>query len=98
MVARSPAETGGGSAVGVVLCSAGSLANGAAARVADEVAAELVGDVAEPIFGEACVVVGGDGTERDVAGAGGPLSIIRLMISPAVSVIAEATAATETIP
>ena len=98
MVARSPAETGGGSAVGVVLCSAGSLANGAAARVADEVAAELVGDVAEPIFGEACVVVGEDGTERDVAGAGGPLSITRLMISPAVSVIAEAIAATETTP
>lgn len=89
MVPRSPTETGGGSAAGDVLSSAG--VDGVAAGVAD--GDGLADDAVEPISGGAGVGAGEDGAGLDIAGAGDPLSITRPMINPAVSAITAAIAA-----
>jgi hypothetical protein len=94
MVPRSPTETGGGSAVGDVLSSAG--VDGGAAGVAD--GDRLADDAAEPISGGAGVRAGEDGAGLDIAGAGDPLSITRPMINPAVSAITATIAAIAATP
>ena len=97
MAPRSPAETGGGSAVRGVLSSA-AVDDGGAARVADAVAAGLADDAAEPISGEAGVRVGNGRAGLDTAGADAPLSMTGPMINPPVTAMMAATAVTEANP
>ncbi|HKA69124.1 MAG TPA: hypothetical protein VKG85_08425 [Actinomycetes bacterium] len=92
MVARSPTATAGGSSVG------GLLSWAEADGVGDEVGSGLGDDGGELLSGEADVRAGAGCAGLEAAGAGGPLSIRRLMIKPPSRAMIAATAATDATP